>query len=72
MEKQGFSTCNPYASQEVLGHLTKTELTLIHVDVPLSSPKKGTIRKANRERHMPAKLIGDGEETYIVGPTKVD
>jgi predicted nuclease with RNAse H fold len=72
VEKQGVSTCNPYASQEILEHLTKSELNLVHVDAPLSSPKNGTIRKGNRETYMHAKLIGDGEETYIVDPTKGD
>jgi hypothetical protein len=72
VEKQGGSTGNPYASQEILEHLTKSKLNLIHVDAPLSSPKNGTIRKVNRETYMHAKLIGDGEETYIADPAKGD
>jgi predicted nuclease with RNAse H fold len=71
-KNKGSSTCNLYASQEVLEHLTKFEPNLITIDAPLGLPKKGPMRKANRERYMRAQLIGDGEEGYIAVPTKGD
>ncbi len=45
------STCHLYENQEILEHLTKFEPTLIAVDAPLSLPKKGTMRKADREMY---------------------
>ncbi|NIU39352.1 DUF429 domain-containing protein [Candidatus Bathyarchaeota archaeon] len=45
------STCHLYENQEILEHLTKFEPTLITIDAPLSLPKKGTMRKADREMY---------------------
>ncbi|MFB0501326.1 MAG: DUF429 domain-containing protein [Candidatus Bathyarchaeia archaeon] len=45
------STCYLYENQEILEHLTKFESTLIAVDAPLSLPKKGTMRKVDREMY---------------------
>ena len=45
------STCHLYEDQEILEHLTKFEPTLITIDAPLSLPKKGTMRKADREMY---------------------
>jgi len=45
------STCHLYENQEILEHLTKFEPTLIAVDAPLSLPKMGTMRKADREMY---------------------
>ena len=38
-----------YKNQEILEHSTKLELTLIAIDAPLSLPKKGHTRRADRE-----------------------
>ena len=45
------STCHLYENHEILEHLTKFEPTLITIDAPLSLPKKGTMRKADREMY---------------------
>jgi len=45
------STCHLYENQEILEHLTKFKPTLIAIDAPLSLPKKGTMRKADKEMH---------------------
>ena len=45
------STCHLYEDQEILEHLTRFKPTLIAIDAPLSLPKKGTMRKADREMH---------------------
>ena len=45
------STCHLYENQEILEHLTKFEPTLITIDAPLSLPKKGIMRKADREMY---------------------
>ena len=45
------STCHLYENQEILEQLTKFEPTLIAVDAPLSLPKKGPMRKADREMY---------------------
>ena len=44
-------TCHLYENQGILGYLRKFELTLIAIDAPLSLPKKGTMRKADKEMH---------------------
>jgi len=44
-------TCHLYKNQEILEHLTKFEPTLIAIDAPLSLPKKGAMRKADKEMH---------------------
>ena len=43
------STRHLYENQEILEHLTKFEPTLIAIDAPLSLPKKGVMRKADKE-----------------------
>ncbi|MFQ5836530.1 MAG: DUF429 domain-containing protein [Candidatus Bathyarchaeia archaeon] len=45
------STCHLHKNQEILEHLTKFEPTLIAIDAPLSLPKKGAMRKADKEMH---------------------
>ena len=45
------STCHLYENHEILEHLTKFEPTLITIDAPLSLPKKGIMRKADREMY---------------------
>jgi len=45
------SACHIYDDQEISEHLTKLEPTIIAIDAPLSLPKKGTMRRADREMH---------------------
>ena len=45
------STCHLYENQEILEHLTKFKPTLIAIDAPLSLPRKGTMRKADKEMY---------------------
>ena len=45
------STYHLYENQEILEHLTSFEPTLIAIDAPLSLPKKGTMRKADKEMY---------------------
>ena len=45
------SACHIYDDQEISEHLTKLEPTIIAIDAPLSLPKKGTMRRADREMY---------------------
>ena len=45
------STCHLYENQEILEHLTKFEPTVIAIDAPVSLPKKGVMRKADKEMY---------------------
>jgi len=45
------STCRLYENHEILEHLTNFDLTLIAIDAPLSLPKRGTMRKADKEMY---------------------
>jgi len=45
------STCHLYENQEILELLTKFEPTLIAIDAPVSLPKKGAMRKADKEMY---------------------
>jgi len=45
------STCHLYENQEILERLATVRPTLTAIDAPLSLPKKGTMRKADREMH---------------------
>jgi len=45
------STCHLYKNEEILKHLTNFEPTLVAIDAPLSLPRKGAMRKADREMH---------------------
>ena len=45
------STCHLYKNEEILKHLTNFEPTLVAIDAPLSLPKKGAVRKADREMY---------------------
>ena len=45
------STRHLYKNQEIFEHSTKLEPTLIAIDAPLSLPKKGATRKADKEMH---------------------
>ena len=45
------STCHLYENQEILEHLTKFEPTVIAIDAPVSLPKKGAMRKADKEMY---------------------
>ena len=45
------STCHLYENQEILEHLTRFEPTLIAIDAPLGLPKKGAMRKADKEMY---------------------
>jgi len=40
-----------YKNEEILKHLTNFEPTLVAIDAPLSLPKKGAMRKADREMY---------------------
>jgi len=48
-KNKAISTCHLYENQEILDYLTKFEPTLIAIDAPLSLPKRGTMRKADKE-----------------------
>ena len=43
------STCHLYENQEILEYSTKFEPILVAVDAPLSLPRRGTMRKADKE-----------------------
>ncbi|KPV64556.1 MAG: hypothetical protein AOA66_0089 [Candidatus Bathyarchaeota archaeon BA2] len=45
------STCHLYENQEILEQLTKIKPILVAIDAPLSLPKKGIMRKTDREMH---------------------
>jgi len=45
------STCHLYENQEIFEHLTKFEPILVAIDAPLSLPKRGTMRKADKEMY---------------------
>jgi len=50
-KNKAISTCHLYENQEILDYLTKFEPTLIAIDAPLSLPKRGTTRKADKEMY---------------------
>jgi len=50
-KNKGISTCHLYENQEILEHLTRFEPTLIAIDAPVSLPKKGAMRKADKEMY---------------------
>jgi len=45
------STCHLYENKEILEQLTKIKPDLVAIDAPLSLPKKGAMRKSDREMH---------------------
>jgi len=45
------STCHLYENKEILEQLTKIKPVLVAIDAPLSLPKKGAMRKSDREMH---------------------
>ncbi len=45
------STRHLYENKEILEKLTKIKPVLVAIDAPLSLPKEGTMRKADREMH---------------------
>lgn len=45
------STCHLYENGEILEQLTKIKPALVAIDAPLSPPKVGTMRKADREMY---------------------
>ena len=45
------STCHLYENREILEQLTKIKPILVVIDAPLSLPKEGAIRKADREMY---------------------
>lgn len=45
------STRHLYKNDEILRHLADSKPVLVAIDAPLSLPKKGALRKADREMH---------------------
>jgi len=45
------STCHLYKNKEILEQLTKIKPILVAIDAPLSLPKKGAMRKLDKEMH---------------------
>ena len=45
------STCHLYENKEILEQLTKIKPVLVAIDAPLSLPKEGAMRKADREMY---------------------
>ena len=50
-KNKAISTCHLYENKEILEQLTKIKPVLVAIDAPLSLPKEGAMRKADREMH---------------------